>query len=121
MDPLDDLVNLALTKWLIPSNAVLFVSIVLFVYLLFKANRRSDFSIVDSLRGDDGKASAARIVFYAAFITTTWSVMAYVSDKTSDARTVVEMFVAYTLVWAAPKVLERYIEARYGKRDGDQR
>jgi hypothetical protein len=117
MGNLDDMVDLMLTKWLSPSNAVLFVSIVLFVYMLFKANRRGDFSIVDSLRGDDGKASAARIVFYAAFITTTWSVMAYVTDKAADPRSVVEMFIAYTLVWAAPKVLEKYIDAKYGKKD----
>lgn len=115
MDKFDAFVDLALTRWLLPVNVVLAVSIGLFCYMLFKANRRPDFSIVDSLRGDDGKASAARIVFYAAFITTTWVVMAYSIDKTADPRTLSELFLSYTVVWAVPKVVEKYIEMRYGR------
>ena len=104
-----------LARWGLPVNFILIVSVALFVYLLIKANRRSDFSIVDSLRGEDGKASAARIVFYATFITSTWTVMSYAVNKQDDPKSLVEIFIAYILVWAAPKVLERWIDARYPK------
>jgi len=110
-----------LSKWVLPVNVLLAVSVAMFLYMLIKANRRSDFSIVDSLRGDDGKASAARITFYAAFITSTWTLMMYAVNKSDDPKSVVEIFIGYVLVWAAPKVLERWIDARYGKRDGDGR
>jgi hypothetical protein len=43
--------------------------------------------------------------------------MAYVTDKAADPRSVVEMFIAYTLVWAAPKVLEKYLELKYARKD----
>ena len=120
MDKLDAFVDLALTRWLLPANVVLFVSLALFCYMLFKANKRSDFSMVDSLRGEDGKASAARIVFYAAFVTSSWTVMSYAMEHGNDPRSLVEIFIAYILVWAAPKVLERWIDARYGGKNGGQ-
>lgn len=111
-------VAVLLVQWGEPFNVVLFTSIAMFCFLLYKANKRPDFSVVDALRDDNNKASFARIAYGGAFITSTWTLMSYAANKGNDPHALVELFIGYGVIWAIPKVAEKYIEARYGKKDG---
>jgi hypothetical protein len=104
-----------MTEWLQPFNVMLLAGIILFVHFLWKANKRADFSMVDSLREDDGKASAGRVVFYGAFIASTWAIMQCAGTWMQQPTTFMELFGLYIVVWAIPKVATQYIQARYAK------
>jgi len=109
-------VSVLLVQWFEPFNVVLFTSILLFAILLWRTQKRSDFDLVDTIRGDtDGKASLARIAYMGAFITSTWVLMSYSANKGGDPRTLVELFIGYVIVWALPKVAEKWIDSKYNK------
>ena len=111
----------ALTHWISPVNAAKGLLLIVWLTFLFRAQKSGRIDMVDTLRGDDGKASAARALFYAAWIVMSWTMMQYVFVKGDDPKYLVELFIAYGVVFVAPKMYEKFIEAKYGafKRDDD--
>ena len=113
----NDIATTLLTRWFSPVNAVMGLMILVWLWFLYRAQKSGRVDLIDTLRGDDGKASAARVVFYAAWVVMSWALMQYVFIKGDDPKYLVELFIAYGVVFVAPKIGEKWIESRYGNKD----
>ena len=108
-----------LVEWFQPFNVLLLAAVIGFAWFLRQSNKQPDFHMVDSLRGDNGQASAGRVVFYGAFIASTWALMQCAGSWLSQPQEFGRLFAFYVLAWALPKVLEKFIEYKYGKKDNE--
>jgi len=115
--------TVVLAQWVSPVNMVLAFMLGVWIVFLFRAQRGGKIDMVDTLRGEDSKASAVRVVFYGAWAVMTWTLMQYAVTKTEDPKELVSLFIAYGVMFVVPKMAEKYIEARYGnnRKDGDPR
>jgi hypothetical protein len=105
-------------EWFQPLNIVLLVGIVMFARFMHKANQRADFSLVDALRGPDGKASMKLIGYLVGIILGSWALMSCASNWQQQPATFVQIFAIYLVVLVAPKIAAEFIQAKYGsKRD----
>ncbi len=110
-------------EWFQPLNVVLVVAIVMFARFMHKANQRADFSLVDALKGPDGKASMKLIGYLVGVIFGTWALMDTASSWLQQPTTFLYIFGIYVVVLVAPKIAAEWIQAKYkdrhdeGKRD----
>lgn len=114
--------TVVLAQWFHPVNMVLAFMLFLWIVFLFRAQKSGKVDLVDTLRGDAGQASAVRVVFYGSWAVMTWVLMQYAVMKADDPKDLTNLFIAYGLVFVAPKMLERWIEAKYNssfRKDGD--
>jgi len=109
-------------QWFQPLNVVLLIGIVMFARFMHRANQRNDFSLVDALRGPDGKASMKLVGYVVALILGSWALMNCATSWQTQPNQFVEVFGIYLIALVAPKILAEYIQAKYGQRkDGDER
>lgn len=109
-------------QWFQPLNVVLLVGIVMFARFMHKANQRADFSLVDALRGPDGKASMKLVGYVVALILGSWALMNCATSWQAQPQQFVEVFALYMIVLVAPKILAEWVQAKYNpKRDDDHR
>lgn len=109
-------------EWFQPLNVVLLIGIVMFARFMHKANQRDDFSLIDSLRGPDGKASMKLIGYVVALILGSWAMMNCATNWQAQPNQFVEAFGLYMVILVAPKIAAEWIQAKYGaKRDDDHR
>lgn len=109
-------------EWFQPLNVVLLVGIIMFARFMHKANQRPDFSLVDALRGPDGKASMKLIGYLVGIILGSWALMDCAGSWLQQPMAFVYLFVAYLGVLVAPKILAELIQAKYNpKRDSGER
>jgi hypothetical protein len=100
-------------QWFQPLNVVLVVGIVMFARFMHKANQRADFSLVDALRGPDGKASMKLVGYVVALILGSWALMNCATSWQTQPNQFVEVFGIYLIALVAPKILAEYIQAKY--------
>lgn len=106
-------------EWFQPLNVVLVVGIIMFARFMHKANQRADFSLVDALRGPDGKASMKLVGYVVALILGSWALMNCATNWQAQPAQFVEVFAIYMVVLVAPKIAAEWIQAKYNpKRDG---
>jgi len=108
-------------RWLTPPTVVLVAMLISWLVFLFRAQRSGRIDLIDTLRGDDGKGSEVRVVYYAAWAVMSWALMEYAVVKGDDPRYLVELFIGYGVIFILPKVAEKWLEARYSniRKDGD--
>lgn len=106
-------------EWFQPLNVVLVIGIVMFARFMHKANQRDDFSLVDALRGPDGKCSMKLIGYLVGIILGSWALMNCAGNWQQQPATFVEVFGLYLVLLVAPKIAAEWIQAKYNpKRDG---
>jgi hypothetical protein len=109
-------------EWLQPLNVVLVIGLVMFARYMHKANQRSDFDLVDALRGPDGKASMKLIGYLVGIILGSWALMDCASTWQQKPEQFVEVFGLYLVLLVAPKIAAEWIAAKYSpKRDDKDR
>jgi hypothetical protein len=109
-------------EWFQPLNVVLLVGIIMFARFMHKANQRADFSLVDALRGPDGKASMKLIGYLVGIILGSWALMSCATNWQQQPATFVQIFAIYLVVLVAPKIAAEFIQAKYNpKRPDDDR
>lgn len=110
-------------EWFQPLNVVLLVGIIMFARFMRKANQRPDFSLVDALRGPDGKASMKLVGYVVALILGSWAMMNCATNWQANPQQFVAAFAIYMVVLVAPKIAAEWIQAKYvgPKRDDDHR
>jgi hypothetical protein len=108
-------------QWFQPLNVVLVVGIVMFARFMHKANQRTDFNLVDALRGPDGTASMKLVGYVVALILGSWALMNCATSWQQQPVQFVEVFAIYMVVLVAPKIAAEWIQAKYNpKRDDDK-
>ncbi len=109
-------------EWFQPLNVVLVVAIIMFARFMHKANQRPDFSLVDALRGPDGKCSMKLIGYLVGIIGATWVLMLAAGSWLQQPGTFVQVFVAYVVALILPKIAAEWVQAKYNapKRDDDK-
>ncbi len=107
-------------QWFQPLNVVLVVAIVMFARFMHKANQRADFSLVDALKGPDGKASMKLIGYLVGVIFGTWALMDTASSWLQQPTTFLYIFGIYVVVLVAPKIAAEWIQAKYKDRGHDE-
>ena len=108
-------------QWFQPLNVVLVVGIVMFARFMHKANQRTDFNLVDALRGPDGTASMKLVGYVVALILGSWALMNCATSWQTQPVQFVEVFAIYMVVLVAPKIAAEWIQAKYNpKRDDDK-
>jgi len=100
-------------QWFQPLNVVLVVGIVMIARFLHKANQRDDFSLVDSLRGPDGKCSMKLIGYLIAILGGTYALMDAAASWLQQPMPFVYLFAAYMGLLVAPKIVSELIQAKY--------
>jgi hypothetical protein len=85
----------------------------MFVWVLFTAQRRSDFDASEFLRDDKGKLSSARLFAFVACAAHTWALMV----ETINARLTTELVAVYAITWSGSLVLLEAIKAWKGRND----
>jgi len=110
-------VSAIIVQWFQPLNVVLVVAMILFARFMHKANQRSDFNLVDALRGPDDKASMKQIGYLVGVIFGTWALMNTASSWLQQPTTFLYVFGIYVIVLIAPKIAAEWIQAKYTKRD----
>jgi hypothetical protein len=105
-----------MVEWFQPLNVVLLVGIVMFARFMHKANLRDDFSLVDALRGPDGKCSMKLIGYLVGIILGSWAFMSCATSWMQKPEQFVYIFAIYVGALLIPKILAEFIQAKY-KRD----
>lgn len=82
----------------------------MFVWVLFKAQKGSNFDASQFLRDDSGKLSASRLFAFVACMTHTWAVFV----RTLNDKVTVEELALYAVTWSGSLVLLQGIEAWRG-------
>jgi hypothetical protein len=108
-----------MTMWWQPFNVVLVIAIWILVHFLWRAAHAPGFDIFEALRDEAGKPSFDRIAYLVALVLSSWAFMSSASSWATNPREFVEIFVAYVLLWALPKMVSRWIDAKYGRREGE--
>jgi len=107
-------------EWFQPLNVVLIVGVVMFARFMHKANQREDFSLVDSLRGPDGKASMKLIGYLVGIILGSWALMDTASSWLQQPQAFVTIFLIYMGALVAPKIAAEWVQAKYKDRGHDE-
>lgn len=107
-------------EWLQPLNVVLLIGIGMFARFMHKANQRDDFSLVDALRGPDGKCSMKLIGYLVGIILGSWALMDTASSWLQQPTTFIYIFVAYMGCLVAPKILAELIQAKYNPKQREE-
>jgi len=107
-------------QWFQPLNVVLVVGVVMFARFMHKANQRNDFSLVDSLRGPDGKCSMKLIGYLVGLISGTWLIMDCAGSWLQQPTAFVQLFVVYILALVVPKIAAEWVQAKYRDRGRDE-
>jgi len=107
-------------EWFQPLNVVLVVGVVMFARFMHKANQRNDFSLVDSLRGPDGKASMKLIGYLVGIILGSWALMDTASSWLQQPQAFVTIFLIYMGALVAPKIAAEWVQAKYRDRGRDE-
>lgn len=107
-------------EWLQPLNVVLVIGLVMFGRYMHKANQRSDFDIVDALRGPDGKCSMKLISYLVAIILGAWVLMDCAASWLTQPMPFVYLFIAWFGLSVAPKIVAELIQAKFGQKRDDK-
>jgi len=107
-------------EWFQPLNVVLVVGVVMFARFMHKANQRDDFSLVDSLRGPDGKCSMKLIGYLVGIILGSWALMDTASSWLQQPQAFVTIFLIYMGALVAPKIAAEWVQAKYKDRGHDE-
>lgn len=83
----------------------------MFVWVLFRAQKREDFDAGEFLRDETGKLSKGGLFAFIACATHTWALMV----ETINARLTVEFVAVYAVTWSGSLVLLEAIRAWKGK------
>lgn len=108
-------------EWFQPLNVVLVVAMIMFARFMHKANQRPDFSLVDALRGPDGKASMKLVGYLVAIILSSWVLMDCAGSWLQQPMAFVYLFVAYVVLLIAPKIAAELIQAKYNSQKRDDK
>lgn len=107
-------------EWLQPLNVVLLIGIIMVARFLHKANQRSDFNLVDALRGPDGKASMKLIFYMVGAILGSWVVMDAAGTWVQQPTSFVYLFLGWLALMISPKLFAEFIQAKFGKKQDDK-
>ena len=88
---------------------VLLLILVVFMYVLVRAQSRSDFDLADMLRDERGHASSIRLAAFVCLGISSWAVM-YMLVK-GDGKIDNTSFIGYMMVWSGAKAVEKAIDA----------
>lgn len=120
--PVAAAISALMVEWLQPLNVVLLIGIIMVGRFLQKANQRSDFFLVDALRGPDGKASMKLIFYMVGAILGSWVVMDAAGSWVQQPTEFVYLFLGWLALMISPKIFAELIQAKFGqKRDDDHR
>src|SRR5712675_1758273 len=98
LNPLVAAVEALAVQWFQPLNVVLVVGVVMFARFMHRANQRTDFSLVDALRGPDSKASMKLLGYVVALILGSWALMNCATNWQTQPVQFVEVFAIYMIV-----------------------
>lgn len=101
-------------------NVVLVIALIMFALFMRKANQRTDFFLVDALRGPDGKASMKLIGYLVGLIFGTWALMDTASSWLQQPQIFLYIFGIYLVVLVAPKILAEWVQAKYNPKRDDK-
>lgn len=101
----------SLTIKVIVPGLMLAAMLGLFVWVLFKAQKRLDFDASEFLRDDSGKLSASRLFAFVACGWSTW----HLAALTFDAGVSEEKFLTYLATWSGSLVALKAIETWGGR------
>lgn len=83
----------------------------MFVWVLFRAQKRDNFDAGEFLRDETGKLSKGGLFAFVACATHTWAMMV----ETINARLTVEFATVYALTWSGSLILLEAVKAWKGK------
>jgi len=95
---------------LVPLLSLSLVAL-LFLIVLYQAQKRDDFDWSEFLRADDKKLSWGRLGAFICLMTHTWTVFA----RTVNDKVTIEELGLYAVTWSGSLVLLQAIEAWKGK------
>ena len=109
--------------WLQPLNVLLIVMLVMFARFMHKANQRADFSLVDALKGPDGKASMKLIGYLVGIMAGTYVLFDCAASWLQQPMPFVYLVIAYLVLLIAPKIAAEWVQAKYrgGAKEEDRR
>lgn len=96
----------SVTIKVIVPGFMLVAMIALFIWVLFQAQKRSDFDASEFLRDDNGKLSSARLFAFVACGWSTW----HLAALTFDSGVSEEKFLVYLGTWSGSLVALKAIE-----------
>ena len=102
------------------ATVVLLMLLVLGGYVAYKSQARSDFDFADMLRDDvTFKPSSFRLAVFICLAISSWFVIFITLDKRYSEAVVADMMKVYIVVWSGVKVVEKLIDAWFGRRNPD--
>lgn len=85
--------------------------VIMFLWVLWRAQAADDFDVSQFLRAEDGRLSSVRLFAFVALAVSTW----VIATDTINARLSHDNFLAYLVTWSGSLVLARAVDKWDGR------